>query len=190
MKTYQAVLAALMANGASARLWVGACPEMNWISPFDSAAFAGQWYEQSKDAVFYFGGKSKCSTAEYTLNSEGTLDTAFRAKKAMGGYGGAPPGTLDCSESSNCELTMAGSDKSVQWGILDTDYENWQVSYWCGTLFGIQYSWLGVYGKNSPDLDPEYEAAANAAIEAAGYKTGWPYMRESPQDNCEYSWSS
>jgi len=46
MKTYQAAIAALFAATAEARLWVGECPSVAWNAGFDSAAFAGQWYEQ------------------------------------------------------------------------------------------------------------------------------------------------
>lgn len=168
MRTYQAVAAAFLASSVDARLWFGACPKVDWMSNFDSAAFAGQWYEQERDAVFAFSSDTSCSTGNYVLNSEGTLDVVWRAyyTLSLGGlwqYGSSPPGVMDCSESSNCEISMAKSDKTTNWGILATDYDNWHAAYWCGSLFGVQYSWLGIYGK-SEQLSDEHKNAAEAAV--------------------------
>ena len=196
MKTTYAAIASLLAASASARIWVGECPSIAWNTGFDSAAFAGQWYEQERDAVFTFEMDQMCSTANYVLNSEGTLDAQYRAMMPLNfyQYGSSPPGVLDCSESFNCQISMGSSDKTVSWGILGTDYDNWHVTYWCGDMFGIQYSWLGIYGKQEK-ISEEHLAAAKATIEEKlpGYALGWPWMKESVQGEyfggqCQYEW--
>lgn len=196
MKTFQAVIAALFAATAEARLWFGACPSVAWNSNFDSAAFAGQWYEQERDAVFTFEMDQMCSTANYVLNGEGTLDASYRAMMPINfyQYGSSPPGVLDCRGGANCQLTMNGGDNAVSWGIIGTDNSNWHVAYWCGDLLGIQYSWLGIYSKQQ-SISEDHLAQAHAAIEdkLPGYLLGWPWMKESVQGEffggqCQYEW--
>lgn len=194
MKTYQAVAAAFLASSANARIWFGACPAVDWNTGFDTAAFAGQWYAAETDAVFAFGGDSQCSTGNYALNGDGNLDVVWRAKytlstKGLWQYGSSPAGVMDCSDSWNCQVSMGG-DNTTPWGILATDYDNWHVAYWCGSLFGIQYSWMGVYSK-SPELSAEHKEAAMAAVDdkLGAYLWGWPWSKKVKQgDSCEYEW--
>ena len=113
MRTYQAVAAAFLAtNAANARLWFGECPSIDWNTGFNTAAFAGQWYEQERDAVFAYGSGSSCNTGNYKLNSQGTLDVVWRAYywvslSGLFDYGSSPPGVMSCGDSSNCEVSMA-----------------------------------------------------------------------------------
>ena len=167
MRTFQAVVAALFAAEVTeARVWFGECPSVNWGTNFDSAAFAGNWYEQERDAVFTFEMDQMCSTAQYTLNNAGTLDASFRAMMPLNfyQYGSSPAGVMDCANSWNCELSMGDSGNSVNWGVVGTDYNNWHVAYWCGDMMGVQYSWLAVYSKEQT-LSADHLAAAHAAIE-------------------------
>ena len=195
MKSYAAILASLVAT-SEARVWFGECPAIDFDTGFDSAAFAGQWYEQQRDAAFTFEMDQMCSTGNYQLNDAGTLDVQWRALMPMNfyQYGSSPPGVMDCSDSFNCAVSMGSSDKTVNWGILGTDYANWHVSYWCGDMFGVQYSRLAIYGK-SQKISEEHLNEAKAAIEAKlpGYQLGWPWMKESVQGDffggsCEYEW--
>merc|ERR1712070_551455 len=115
LKMKYAAIAALFAASAEARLWVGSCPSVDWNTGFDSAAFAGNWYEQERGAVFTFEMDQMCSTAQYTLNAAGTLDTSFRAMMPLNfyQYGSSPAGVMDCANSWNCELSMGSSGNSV-----------------------------------------------------------------------------
>ena len=198
MKTFAATaaLASLFATTAEARMWLGECPSIEWNTGFDAAAFAGQWYEQERDAAFTFEMDQMCSTGNYELNSEGTLDVQWRAMVPMNfyQYGSSPPGKMDCSESFNCQVSMAESEKTVSWGMIGTDYDNWHVTYWCGMMMGMQYSWLAIYGKEQK-LSDAYMAEAKAAIEdkLPGCQMGWPWMKESVQGDffggsCQYEW--
>ena len=132
--------------------------------------------------MFTFEMDQMCSTANYVLNSAGTLDSSYRAMMPINfyQYGSSPPGVLDCSASANCQLTMNGGDNAVSWGILGTDYANWHVAYWCGSLLGVQYSWLGIYSKQQ-EISEDHLAAAHATVEEKlpGYLLGWPWMKES-----------
>ena len=137
-----------------------------------------------------------CSTANYVMNSEGTLDASYRAMMPLNfyQYGSSPPGTLVCEDGHDCQLTMNGGESAVTWGIIGTDNSNWHVTYWCGDMFGVQYSWLGIYGKQEKLSDAHLDEA-KAAIEdkLPGYLLGWPWMKESVQGDyfggsCQYEW--
>ena len=194
MKTFQAVAAAFMAsNAVNARLWFGSCPAVDYNSNFNTAAFAGQWYQQESDAIFAYGGDSTCSTGNYVLNSAGNLDVVWRAYyyvslSGIFNYGSSPPGEMSC-DSYDCQVSMGGGSTTTPWGILGTDYDNWHVAYWCGSILGIQYSWLGIYGKQ-PSLSDAHMDAAYAAVEDKldGYLMGWPWTKKISQEDCEYEW--
>lgn len=196
MKSYAATLAALFAASTEARVWFGECPSVEWNTGFDHAAFAGQWYEQERDAVFTFEMGQMCSTGNYVLNSDGLLDVQYRALIPMNfyQYGQSPQGVMDCTGGFDCKITMGESSDPVTWGILATDNDNWHVTWWCGEMMGVQYSWLGIYGKQ-PEISEEHLAQAKAAVEdkLPGYALGWPWMKKSVQGEffggqCEYEW--
>merc|ERR1712086_890196 len=175
MKTYAATIAALF------------------------AASAGQWYEQERDAVFTFEMDQMCATANYQMNADGKLDAQYGAMIPMNfyQYGYSPKGEMDCSAGYNCQITM-GEDREdkepITWGVLGTDNENWHVAYYCGTLMGMQMSWLAIYGKQL-EISEEHLAAAKDAIQAKlpGYIMGWPMTKKSVQGDffggsCQYDW--
>ena len=154
MKTYAVTLAALFAASAEARMWIGECPNIDWITNFDHAAFAGQWYEQERDSWFTMEMDQMCSTANYVSRDDGLLDVQYGTVVPMRLYqwGYSPKMKVDCSASSSCEVTVEGkedkdSDNEYVWGILDTDYNNWHVVYFCGKFMGAQMSWVSIQGK-------------------------------------------
>ena len=133
-----------LAMTADARMWFGGCPDVPMLSSLDQARFAGNWYEIERDAIFPMEMGQECSTQNYRVNSEGTLDLYFRAD-IMWNYSGIG-GTMDCSNDSDdgtCtnvtmrpegrESTKSG-DSGISIDVLATDYENWQVMYVCGEM--------------------------------------------------------
>ena len=84
---------------ASAGMSLGACPTPTYVENFDSAAFAGKWYEQARDSVFMYEMRQECGTQRFTLQDDGSLDLYFRAWFPMMGYNGVD-GTLFCQDGS------------------------------------------------------------------------------------------
>merc|ERR1712032_584391 len=183
MKTYTATLAALFAASAEARMWFGECPAIEWDTGFDHSAFAGQWYEQERDAWFTFEMDQMCSQANYVMRSDGKMDVQYGAMIPMTfwTWGYSPKGVMDCSGGYNCQLTMGEEqDEPNTWGVLGTANANWHVAYFRGSVMGMQMSWLAIYGKQQ-QISEEHMAEAYAVIEAKlpGYAMGWPWTKKS-----------
>lgn len=52
---------------------IGSCPDVNVIQNFDVQRYTGLWYEVRKyPFIFTIGGR--CITAQYTLNSDSTVN--------------------------------------------------------------------------------------------------------------------
>ena len=87
---------------------------------------------------------------------------------------------MDCTGGFDCQITMGEDKEPVTWGILGTDYDNWHVTYWCGVMMGMQYSLVGIYGKQQ-EISEEHLAEAHAVVKEKlpGYALGWPWMKKS-----------
>ena len=129
----QIVLSALFAC-ASAKMSFGKCPDVNQVESLDKAAYAGLWYETERDMMFPMTMGSKCTFKDFTLDSNGDLELWFGAyQPMMFSYSGVG-GMMYCDESMDetCEATMGEtSDKRSPFGILATDYENYDIGYYC-----------------------------------------------------------
>merc|ERR1719353_1237967 len=114
MKSFQAIAAAAIAlHSAEARMWFGKCPTIDWDTGFDHARFAGEWYEQERDAVMTMDMGQICTTGGYKLRSDGLLDVQYRTQVPMNffQYSQSPVMKMDCSKSFQCEFDVEGWSK-------------------------------------------------------------------------------
>ena len=117
---------------------MGKCPKPEMMETLDTERYAGMWYGQETDYMFPFTLiPSSCSYKKFTMNDEGNLDLWFGANSALMGESGVD-GTLFCNkadftedENLTCEATMAGKKDHKPFGMLATDYENYDVGYYC-----------------------------------------------------------
>ena len=58
---------------ASTRQVSFACDTPTLQSDFDATKYVGTWYEIKRDAVFNWELNANCVTAQYSLNSDGSL---------------------------------------------------------------------------------------------------------------------
>ena len=71
---------ALAALGVTdARMSFGKCPPVKLASNFDKEKFAGNYYEIARDSDFFFEMGHECTTQQFTLQEDGSLDLYFRA---------------------------------------------------------------------------------------------------------------
>ena len=120
-----------LASTASAQFSWGTCPDVDHVA-VDSASFAGEWYEVARGAVPL--SSYECTTQQFVLNDDGDLDFYFRAN-FLGFYNGIG-GTATCGESNDhsCAAVMPTTsepEKERPMYFIDTDYENYAVSYTC-----------------------------------------------------------
>ena len=130
----QIVLSAALLAGANAKMSLGKCPDVENMPSLDVAAYAGIWYETEKDPMFPMTIGSSCTFKEFTQDSNGDLELWFGAKYPMGmGYGGVDGVMYNCDGSTDetCEATMGGGSKRSPFGILATDYETYDIGYYC-----------------------------------------------------------
>lgn len=58
----------------------GGCPSVNVVKDFDTQRYLGQWFEVKKyPFIFTLGGK--CITADYGLNSNGTVSVLNKQQR-------------------------------------------------------------------------------------------------------------
>ena len=150
-------------GAASARTSFGGCQPHTLQADFDSAAFAGNWYEQMREYSFMYEMGQECSTQSFKLNADGDLDIYFRAKFMLGIYNGVD-GYLQCQNGSStthtCMASMAGSDPEYEFNFLATDYDNYAVSYFCMPMMGdtMKVEWFNILSRSqtlSEDLMTE-----------------------------------
>merc|ERR1719329_590557 len=127
-----AIVASLIST-ADARMSFGACPKVSGVTTLDSAKYAGMWYLNEKDAMFPYGMMSECVYKKFTLDANGDMDLWFQAyDPMMFDYSGVG-GKMYCTANSDpaCQATMGSSDKRADIPILATDYENYDIGYYC-----------------------------------------------------------
>lgn len=57
----------------NSRLSWGKCKSITTVDNFDASQYDGLWYEMRRDAATKFEKGGTCTTAEYTLNDDGSL---------------------------------------------------------------------------------------------------------------------
>ena len=88
-----------------AKMGFGPCPEVELMSDLDTARFAGNWYEISRDSQFFMEMGYECTTQQYVLNDDGNLDFYYRANMLhpMSMYGGIGGEVNNCGNSVPCD---------------------------------------------------------------------------------------
>merc|ERR1719488_313035 len=114
---------------------------------------------------------------------------------------------MDCSKSFQCEFDVEGwakddekrdEEKSFEFGILGTDYDNWYVLYDCGEWWdgtGMMNT-LAIYGKQEKISDEKLEEAkAYIAKKVPSFDLNPLFMKDGVQGSyllglgqCEYEW--
>ena len=57
---------AALATLTNARMSLGGCPDVDYVSSLDAKAYAGKWYEIEKDPMFPYTMGSECTFKEFT----------------------------------------------------------------------------------------------------------------------------
>ena len=154
----QIVLSAALLAGANAKMSLGKCPDVQNMETFDKSAYAGLWYEIERDPMFPFTMGSSCTFKDFTLDSNGDLELWFGAyQPMMFSYSGVS-GMMYCDESMDetCEATMKETgDARAPFGILATDYETYDIGYYCMDMIEnvMKAEFVMVYSKSQEMSD-------------------------------------
>ena len=145
-KSLLAAVATGLLSTADARMSLGACPDVKGMTTVDTEKYAGMWYLNQKDMMMPMMMTSECEYKRFTLDSNKDLDLWFGAYYDFK-YTGIN-GKMYCTPDSDpsCQATMG--DKGIESGkrsdidILYTDYENYDIGYYCMEMikeFGIVF---------------------------------------------------
>merc|ERR1711937_625426 len=112
MKFTTAIAAVIALQGADARMGLGKCPDIQWDTGFDSAKFAGDWYEIKRDNWMGMDMGQMCTTGTYRARADGAMDVQYRTLFPVNmdmevlKYGQSPVMKMDCSQSFECKFTI------------------------------------------------------------------------------------
>ncbi|CAG2116184.1 unnamed protein product [Medioppia subpectinata] len=136
------------------------CPHIQTVPNFDPERFMGKWYEIQKYPNVWEAGQ-KCITTNYNLNPNGTINVENRGVYKLINYpinirGLATPNTTDPARFDIEFRRFAGfTGKSKLW-ILETDYQNYALTYSCSSLpvvpINIENAWIM---SRTPTLDQQ-----------------------------------
>ena len=84
-----------------AKMGFGPCPEVELMSDLDTARFAGNWYEISRDSQFFMEMGYECTTQQYVLTDDGDMDFYYRANMMLM-YNGIGGTVNECGSGTPC----------------------------------------------------------------------------------------
>ena len=196
---YKALALLLAADLAEAKMSFGSCPTKNNMVPFDKARFAGKWYEQIRDPENIYTFSADCVTMEFSPpKDDGSLDLWFRGYYwMMLSYQGGGGTMYDCDQANSdwtCKATMGSSDKRAEFPILYTDYDTYQISYFCMDMIEdvMKYEWFAISTRDQ-NADESVIQAANAKVaelipQYDINKIENIFLYRTNQNICEYEW--
>merc|ERR1719163_1455822 len=99
MKLNLLALAAL--GAADARIhFFESCPEVELAQNFDADRFAGNWYEIQRDSEFFYEMGHECTTQQFDMQNDGSMNLYFRAWAwQWGGYSGVGGSLHNCGDN-------------------------------------------------------------------------------------------
>ena len=193
----------LLVAATQATLHLGGCPNLS-IENFDAAKFAGKWYEVQRETFIPFEIGWTCTTQEFHLNDEGSLDYNWRAWSPMNWMRGIEYGSVqgqlyNCESGSpdtySCQGNMYRDDSDdveLTYDVIATDnFENWYVMYNCMEMIkdGFRGELVHIQAR-TPQISAEHLAEAHAAIKAKlpNYDLSWMTVSDTDQSKCEHEW--
>ena len=196
----KAIAVALLLNAVSAKMAFGPCPQVDYLTDLDETRFAGNWYEISRDSTLFMEMGYECTTQQFTLNDDGDLDFYFRANflHPLSGYNGIGGTTKNCGTSDEwtCQAymptTSARADQLYPLIFLDTDYDNYAISYACMNMMwdGMHYEYWNILARDTT-LAAEHVAAAEAKLyeKVPGMDINWFTKHNTEHYWCTHDWS-
>ena len=167
--------------------------------PFDKTRFGGKWYEQVRDPENIYTMSADCVTMEFSPpNADGNLDLYFRGYYwMMLNYQGGGGTMYDCDQGNTdwtCQATMGSSTKRSGFPIFYTDYDNYQISYFCSDMMGglMKYEWFSLYTRDQFASDAVMtEAKAKVAELLPSFDIDSVlnlFLYWTNQNGCDYEW--
>ncbi|XP_044765369.1 uncharacterized protein LOC123321703 [Coccinella septempunctata] len=169
----------------------GLCPNVKSMEGFQVDKYLGKWYEAERYfAIFQFGGR--CVTAEYSLNSDGTVTVNNKQTSSLTGTRSGIMGVANIvGRPDEGKLSVRFPSLPVQFDapywILSTDYDNYSVVWSCVNfgLLNTRNLWILTRNRNP---SPEVIKKVYSILDKMGIdKT---ILMKTDQQNCsDVSWA-
>ena len=148
----------ILAIAANADWFWGGCPSVNIQQNFELNKYLGKWYEIGRVKNVPYTASTRCGTAEYELQEDGTLKVINTCLLDSGYYPAI--GTAYCEDNGTGQCYVRFS-RFQPWGdykVLETDYDNYSVVWSCSSfwLFHVEYSWI-LARESGYNYDPAIE---------------------------------
>ena len=172
------------------------CDTIVPLVDFDETRYAGNWYEQQhvkdpQEPQYY-----QCSQASYTDLTDDPEDPTIKHFKVYNSFQSKVLGVWAprigvhakayCNTSGSCHVSFAGrTPVEPNLTILDTDYENYAINYWCDTDNNIVRVWINT---REPAITDEYyqELYAKAMKLVPNFDQSTMDPRITQGDMCSY----
>lgn len=158
-----AILLTVLSLVANAEFFWGRCPSPAVVQPFDVSRYIGQWWEIARVKDVPYQAATRCVTATYGLNSDGTVSVVNSnydgdEYKTVTGY-------AKCvGDSAQCSVKFSYFAPGGDYEVLDTDYDSYAVVWSCYSFFLFHFEWSWILGRGTGlvyDADMFIDIVAN-----------------------------
>ena len=190
--------AVCLASSAAASFTPGMeCPEYDRQPNFDTKGYLGTWYEVKTDRTIWYDIGAECTTANYQLNLDGSIQVYNRSRHSRNGkYGTITGKAVESQVTGPGGLVVdffAEPDrtKEANYNVFDTDYNTYALFYNCEQrkIFGKSgaYEYFSILARTPTlpdDLYEKLEAKTRATFPKYKYNI---FVRNTTQGgDCEY----
>jgi len=197
-KTALVATMALFVSTSYAKLGFGACPKVNFLTQIDMDAYSGKWYTVKRDDDKNPMYMARCDMKEFKNlgNGNGLLHAASYHGEETG-YKSFNASLVECGQHDNstCMVTNPKwKEKKYPFTLLATDYENYDVYYFCYPFaYGTMNFQMVIIGSRTPRMPEgekldEVKNVIKAQLPSYDLDTYTGYSPALHEDWCEYDW--
>ncbi|KAG8037733.1 hypothetical protein G9C98_005944 [Cotesia typhae] len=193
MKTlFVIAFTSVVINGALAQSFnLGPCPKVNTVENFDIERYSGLWYEYERSFLMIFELGGKCVTANYSANSDGTVNVVNSQISSITGSESSITGTArvddEACNNTTCgklivtfPMPVIGEVDGTYW-VLETDYTSYSVVWSCTDYKVIHASYAWVLTR---DRNPSEAVVQQTTNLYANNNPEFILMTKTNQENC------
>jgi apolipoprotein D and lipocalin family protein len=159
------------------------CPNIQTKQNFTAEQYMGRWYEIQKYPFLpeFF---QKCVTADYTLNSNGTVTVVNRAQFLLTNIPVSITGiaTPNATDPARLKVDFYTGVIGDYW-VLDTDYTSYSLVYSCVNFFLFRFENAWILSRNTT-LDSQTIQNLRTKLSSIGSSTF--LLTKTNQRNCNY----
>ncbi|XP_050309216.1 apolipoprotein D-like [Anthonomus grandis grandis] len=172
MQSYLVLLLATIGISHSQVIHTGKCPQVQPLQNFDAASYLGTWYESQRYLMVFEIG-TRCNSATYSLNTNGSVDVLNKCIFNIGGITQIIQGTANLVGDGVGQLDVYFPTQNAEanYYVIGSDYKNWAAVFSCRELplnLHSRFAWVLTRER---DASEEHIAAARAALESQSLET-------------------